>query len=118
MRRVIVLLAALACALAGAYLYPVGGSIWSAAQVSGVALIRSDGRAELAEPAAVPRAAREALMAARFDRFRRVLPGIPATRCVPLDLALRTGDVWVDVPLRCTTGLLFDTISADAWRGP
>jgi len=37
-------------------------------------------------------------------------------RCVPLDLALRTGTEWVDVPLKCTDGLTFDDIGRDAWR--
>lgn len=115
-RTALILVAALACVLAGAYLYPVGGRIWTADQVSGVTMVHGGRRVELAEPAAVPHAARDALAAARLDRFHRLIPGLPNWPCVPVDLSLRTGDVWVNVPLRCTSGLLFDYISPDAWR--
>lgn len=115
-RKAIVLLAAAACVLAGMYLYPVGGRIWTAAQVSGVAMIRDGRRVELAEPAALSHTAREAVLAARLDRFRRLIPALRSGACVPLNLALRTGGEWVDVPLRCTSGLLFDYIARDAWR--
>lgn len=116
MRKAVVFVAALACVLGGVYLYPVGGRIWTAAQVSGIALASGEGRTELADPAALPHAARDAVLAARLDRFRRAVPGIGGGPCVPLDLALRTGDVWVEVPLRCTDGLMFDYIARDAWR--
>ncbi|WP_374712787.1 hypothetical protein [Symbiobacterium terraclitae] len=115
-RSLLVLFAALACALAGAYLYPVGGRIWAAAQVSSVAMLHDGQRAELAEPGLVPLAARDALAAARLDRFRRLIPGIPAQRCAPLALALRKGSEWIDVRLRCTSGLLFDYIPREHWR--
>ena len=73
-------------------------------------------RVELAEPAALSHAAREAVLAARLDRFRRLIPALRSGACVPLNVALRTGGEWVDVPLRCTSGLLFDYIARDAWR--
>lgn len=116
MRQAMALLAGLASVVGGIYLYPVGGRIWSAAQVSGVARVEGGRLAELTDRDAVPHAAREAVQAARLDRFRRLVPGLPSAQCVPLEIALRTGNEWVNVPLRCTSGLLFDSISPAAWR--
>jgi len=115
-RILLVLLAALACGLAGAWMYPVGGRIWTADQVSAVAAIHGDLRMELADPDLVQHAARDALAAARADRLRRIIPDAADRTCVPLALALRTGDVWVDLRLRCSSGLLFDSIPREAWR--
>lgn len=116
MRKAILFLAALAAVLGGVWLYPVGGRIWTAAQVSGLALVREGRRAELSNPAALPHAAQESLLAARLDRFRRLAPALRGGPCVPLDLALRKGNVWVNVSLKCTDGLTFDDIDRDAWR--
>ncbi len=78
--------------------------------------MREGRRAELADPAALPHAVRDALLDARLDRFRRFVPALRGGPCVALDLALRTGTEWVDVPLKCTDGLTFDDIHRDAWR--
>ncbi len=102
--------------LGGVYMYPVGGRIWSAAQVSGVALVRDGRREELTDAAALPHAVQDALTAARLDRFRRLAPARGGRPCVPQDIALRVGGEWVDVQLRCSDGLLFDHIAREAWR--
>lgn len=91
--------------------YPVGGSIWSADQVTGLALGAGDNRRVL-HPSHLPAAVREALASVKADRVRRWIPG---ARCKSADLSFQTADGWVDVHLYCSSGFLFDHIPRDAW---
>lgn len=115
MRRVGAVLTVMLCVLVVGFGYPVGGSIWSAGQVTGVAMVRGESQLELRDPAWVRRAAEEVILAARVDRFRRFIPGIPRGQCNPLDLSLETAKGWVGVELHCTSGLMFDDIDREAW---
>lgn len=94
-------------------LYPVGGSIWSDNQVSGLAMVQGGHRVELQNPNMLAAAARDALFEARVSRLRRWLPG---KRCRPLELQFLAGGRWVVVPVPCASGLLFDFIPREAWR--
>lgn len=113
MRRTLILTLAAIGLAAGALLYPVGGSIWSADQVTGIAIGAGEQRRVLQDPRRLQRAIQEGFNTAKADRLRRWLPG---QRCMATDLSFQTPNGWVDVHLYCASGFLFDTIRPDAWR--
>lgn len=113
MRTGLILVLATAALLAGALFYPVGGQIWSAEQVTGLAIGAGAQRRVLQDPRRLEMAVRDALASAQADRLRRWLPG---QHCMESDLSFLTAKGWVDVHLYCSSGFLFDTIRPDAWR--
>lgn len=102
--------------IVGVFSYPVGGAIWSASQVTGVAMVRGESLLELQNPNWVKSVAKEVIGAARIDRFRRFIPGIPQERCYPIEFALKTAEGWVRVEIHCPSGFMLDYIPREAWR--
>lgn len=99
--------------LAVVYFFPVGGSIWTVRQVTGVAQVSGEIRVELQDRGLLELAARDALTEARTTRFRR---WIPWQNCHPFSLEFQTSGRWVSVRVPCSSGLQFDYIPREAWR--
>lgn len=113
MRTGLIILLITAALAAGALLYPVGGSIFSAKDVTGIAIGAGPQRRVLQDPRRLEEAIQSGLDSAKADRLRRWLPG---QDCKARDLSFQTPQGWVDVHLYCSSGFLFDTIPPGAWR--
>lgn len=117
-RKVMAIGAAAILLLAVTYMYPVGGSIWRAGQVTGIAIVHDGHERTLNDASLLPRLAADTIQTARVDRFRRLTSGMPNARCVPQRLVLHTNNRTVPVHLHCTSGFIFDYVPRDAWDGP
>lgn len=98
------------------FFYPVGGTIWSADQVTGLAMGHGEQRRVLQNYKGGGRIAEGALSAARANRFRRIGLLIPGVRCSSMDLQFQTADGWVETHLSCVSGFTFDTLPPDRWQ--
>lgn len=94
-------------------LFSTGPALPQPEQVIGLAQGTGENRRILQAPYVRTMVIREALQAARFDRWRRWLPG---ARCQPMGLGFQTVEGWIDLELACSSGFLFDYISPEAWR--
>lgn len=94
-----------ACALA-ILLYPVGGVVWTAGQVSRLAQVNGDHRSETGSEAAI----REALDGVRAGRFKRVLSRVTGRPCHPRQLEFLTASGWVPATAQCPNGFFLDFV--------
>lgn len=95
------------------WFFPVGGQIWRADQVTRLAEIYPGERREIDHRLIIE----EGVAMARADRFRWLLsPLVPERSCQRVTMELLSASGWVQVHLRCATGLRFDYISPDRWE--
>ena len=87
-------------------LYPVGGEVWSAGQVSRLAQVDGDLRSETGSEAAIG----EAVAGVRVDRLKRFLSSVTGEECHPRQLEFLTVAGWVPATVQCPDGFFLDFV--------